>query len=124
MWDGMNKRVFPRAVFPCRVKVIVRIFSHVFDTYTENIGIGGICVILDKKLAQFSDADLEIFLEDSQNPIKCLGRVVWVVKRSQYRKDRPSQFDTGIEFIDIGSSDRARITALVDKIRAEEADSA
>lgn len=120
MWNGMNKRAFPRAVYPCKVKVIVRFFLFTFDTFTENIGIGGICVILDKKLNKFSDVDLEVFLSDGEIPIKCLGRVVWVVKRSQFLQHKPSQYDTGIEFVDIGSRDRARITALVDKLRQQE----
>ena len=46
-WDGLNRRKFPRVIYPCLVviqngKVDDR---DVILTHTENIGIGGVCVI-------------------------------------------------------------------------------
>lgn len=116
MWDGLNKRRFPRANFPCLVKVHKKGSQQDFSTHTENIGAGGICVILEKDLGLFSPVELEIDLRDNLPQVECGGSIVWVVQRAEYEKRKPNHYDIGIEFVNLKEEDRMRIDTIVDKI--------
>jgi c-di-GMP-binding flagellar brake protein YcgR len=116
MWDGINRRKFPRANYKCLISIRKRLTSKVISTRTENIGAGGICVMLKEDLGLFQGVDIELFISEGNNPpIKCGGTVVWVVKKAQPKKGE-HLFDTGIEFIDIRPEDRERITEVVEDI--------
>jgi c-di-GMP-binding flagellar brake protein YcgR len=106
MWRGMDRRGFPRVDFPCRVTVFVKGKEEKFSTHTENIGTGGICVAINKKLERFLPVDLVLYLEDNQPPIECEARIVWVVKRQ-------NEFDTGIEFANIKEEDVSRLERIM-----------
>lgn len=117
-WEGMNRRKFPRANYPCLL--IVR-KNHsdspeAMLTHTENIGVGGVCVILKKDLRLFTPIELELDLLDTQKHIKCEGRVVWVVKRRDDLAAKPSFYDTGIEFVNLSQEDEKRIEAIVQRL--------
>jgi len=116
MWNGIDRRRFPRATYSCLITIRRRITSKSIATNTENIGAGGICVIIKDDLGLFQGVDLEINLEDGQPPVKCGGTVVWVVKKGDQKKKGGYLFDTGVEFIDIRPEDIDRIAAIVDKI--------
>lgn len=117
MWEGVDRRKFPRANYPCLV--IIR-KNHkepeAMLTHTENLGIGGICVILKKNLGLFAPVELEIDLMDTQTHIKCSGKIVWVVKRKDTEEKKPSFFDTGIEFVGIHKDDSKRIASIVERL--------
>jgi c-di-GMP-binding flagellar brake protein YcgR len=106
MWQGVDNRKFPRAVYPCKVMVTKAGVSEQFSTYTENIGKGGVCVILEKGLEKFCPVAFTIYLADGQPPLEGDGRVVWSVKREE-------AFDTGIEFLSIQGKDSERIERIV-----------
>ena len=116
MWNGINRRKFPRANYKCLITIKKRLTSKVISTQTENIGAGGICVIIKDDLGLFQGVDLELFLEDSKPQIKCGGTVVWVVKKSEPKQKGAYLYDTGIEFIDVRPEDRERITDVVEGI--------
>lgn len=120
MWDGLNKRRFPRANFPCLIRVRKKGSRRAFSTHTENIGAGGICVILEKDLGLFSPVELEIGLRDNLPQLECGGSIVWVVQRAEYEKRKPNHYDTGIEFVNLKEEDRMRIDTIVDRILKEE----
>jgi hypothetical protein len=117
MWEGTDRRKFPRATYPCLV--IIR-KDHkepeALLTHTENIGVGGICVILKKSLGLFMPVDLELDLMDAQSHIKCEGKIVWAVKRKESEEKKPSFFDTGIEFGRMTEDDRERIAVVVERL--------
>lgn len=115
MWDGINRRKFPRANYKCVITIKKRMTSRTIATQTENIGAGGICVIIKEDLGLFQGVDLEILLDDNRPPIRCGGTVVWVVKKSTAKKST-FLYDTGIEFIDIRPEDRERISEVVEEI--------
>jgi len=116
MWDGINRRKFPRANYKCLITIKKRLTSRTISTQTENIGAGGICVIIKDDLGLFQGVDLEIFIEtDNLPPIKCGGTVVWVVKKTTPKKSS-YVYDTGIEFIDIRPEDRDKISEVVEEI--------
>ncbi len=114
MWQGMNQRRFPRLKSPCVVKLHQEgVADTTISTTTENIGLGGICVLLDRGMDIFSPVDLELHLEAGKPVLKTQGTIVWVVLRRDNKK-KPS-FDTGIEFSGLLADDRARLEALLDK---------
>ncbi len=115
MWQGMDRRRFPRARYRCKIIVVRRRHKDTFNTFTENIGLGGVCVVLDKELEKFSEADLSIFFDDGQPPLSCIGRIVWVVKREAGDKEKIKEFDTGIEFVNLKDKDKLRIERIVEE---------
>src|SRR3989338_11631550 len=116
MWNGINRRKFPRANYKCLITIRKRLTSKTIATQTENIGAGGICVIIKEDLGLFQGVDLELHLEDNRPPVKCGGTIVWVVKKSELKQKGGFLYDTGIEFIDIRPEDRERISELVEEI--------
>ncbi|MGB2629675.1 MAG: PilZ domain-containing protein [Candidatus Omnitrophota bacterium] len=121
MWEGINKRRFPRVNYKCLIRISKdRQQEEVIDTYTENIGAGGICVTLDRGYDLFEKVSLEIHLGGDE-PVHCSGAIVWVVKGHPVHKWEKPMYDTGIEFVDINENDRERISRLVDELMKAEA---
>jgi len=117
MWDDINRRRFPRADYQCIITIKSKgEIPKIITTHTENIGLGGICVILKEDFNLFRNVELEILLEDSSQPLRCSGSVVWVVKKSDPANKRAITFDTGIEFLNIKEVDKVRIEKIVDQI--------
>jgi c-di-GMP-binding flagellar brake protein YcgR len=114
MWDGMNNRKFPRAKCRCTIKLFQTAGGEPISAFTENIGAGGICLILDKGLDVFAPVELELSLPTLKDPLRCNGSVVWVV-RKQCAKDT-FVYDTGIEFSDMKPSDKAQLKEFVEKV--------
>ena len=116
MWSGINRRKFPRAKYRCLISIGRKDAAKSISTHTENVGAGGICVIVPENLGLFQGVELEIDMEDGfPSNIRCSGTVVWVVKKSAITKQGPVQYDTGIEFVDIEEKDKARISKIVEK---------
>lgn len=113
MWNGIDKRRFPRAQYPCIVNVRASGLAESIHTMTENIGIGGIRVIIKKGLGLFSWVELEIDLKDGNPNVICGGMIVWSIRKNEFQKD-PVHFDTGIEFLDLKDIDRVRIESVVE----------
>jgi len=80
---------------------------------TENIGLGGVCLLLEKGLDIFAPVEIEMTLDDGKGPLQVKGTIVWVVQRRVFRKN--SSFDTGVEFAELSPEDKARIEAVLDK---------
>ena len=116
MWNGINRRKFPRANYKCLISIKRRLTEKTISTHTENVGAGGICVLIKEDLGLFQGVDLELFLEEGNPPIKSGGTVVWVVKKSEPKQKGAHIYDTGIEFIDIRPSDREKLTEAVEEI--------
>ena len=116
MWNGINRRKFPRANYKCLITIKQKSGSKSISTNTENIGAGGICVIIEENLGLFQGVNLDLSLENGDTPIKCAGTVVWVVKKRPDTKKEPYCYDTGIEFVNIDDNQRERIVKIVDSI--------
>jgi Tfp pilus assembly protein PilZ len=121
IWEGINKRKFPRVSYKCLIRVSEEGVEDTIETFTENIGSGGICVVLEKRLGLFEKVSMCIFIEEGANPIECRGSVVWVVKSNSSVRSEVDLYDTGIEFQDIKAEDRKRISTLVVDILEAEA---
>ena len=119
-WQGMDRRKFPRVMYPCMVKVISSDGTQQqFLTHTENIGLGGLCVTLRNEIKLFTPVEMEIDLLDIGEHIVAQGKVVWNVRRKPIEKIKPMFHDTGIEFTEISKRDQDRLREtlqlLVDK---------
>ena len=114
MWEGMNQRQFPRIKYRCIVTLKQKGKGpSTVSSITENVGLGGVCVLLQRGLDIFSPVNLELSLEDGKPPLKLQGTIVWVVRRRAIKK--VVSFDTGIEFLELSAEDKARIEAALDK---------
>lgn len=100
MWDGFNKRKFPRLNLRCEIVIHPNDKTPPLVRLTENVGSGGVCVMLDKPLERFSHCQVRIELEEKLPPIECRGRIVWNVPVTKPKSKNPN-FDTGIEFVDL-----------------------
>lgn len=116
MWNGINRRRFPRANYKCLISIKKRLTAKTISTHTENIGAGGICVLLKEDLGLFQGVDVELFIDEKEPPIRCGGTLVWVVKKTDPKQKGAYYYDTGIEFIDIRPEDRDKISDIIDEI--------
>jgi len=119
-WEGMDRRKFPRVMYPCMVKVISAdgTYEPVL-THTENIGLGGLCVTLKSGIKLFTPVEMEIDLLDLDEHIVPKGKVVWNVRRKSIEEIKPMFYDIGVEFTEISKQDQERLRAnlqrLIDK---------
>lgn len=119
MWQGIDQRKFPRVNYRCLIKVSRGSDDEdqrIMETHTENIGVGGICVVVDEKFELFETVSIELVLNGEKEPIECGGTVCWVVTRHPAKSSEELKYDVGIEFKDISENDRERISKLVDDI--------
>ncbi len=112
MWDGFNKRKFPRLHLSCEVVIHPQGKARAFKTTTENVGMGGVSVMLEEALERFDRCKISLELKDGEPPVQCLGRSVWVIPSGQVRSVKKN-FDTGIEFLDIDELSRQRLQAFL-----------
>jgi len=112
-WKGQERREYPRAMFSC--KIIVKSPHRELVSHTENIGEGGIRVNLEEELKHSAIVDLEFFLKQNK-PIRCEGRIIWVVKKVSPNLRKPTMFYTGIKFRGMNIEDKKCIKQLVDEI--------
>lgn len=97
MWDGFNKRKFPRVNVAC--EIVVHPEKGVsLATLTENLGAGGICIMLDRPLKRFSPCQLRLELNRDLPKIDCRGKVVWAIPTKKKARDVKRSYDIGIEF--------------------------
>ena len=112
-WEGNEKRKFIRANFPCKI-LIYTPQKHTIVSHTENIGVGGIRVVIDENLSISSFVGLEVLINEAR--IICKGRIVWVVEKSGPKNSESNIWDTGIEFYEIVEKDKKIINSFVNTI--------
>lgn len=117
MWSGIDRRKFPRAHYRCLIYITRKEVKKTISTYTENIGAGGICVIVNEDLGLFKGVELELDLKNGvDSPIKCSGTIVWVVKKRDVKGKNEPQYDTGIEFVGMDEKNALRIEKIVENV--------
>jgi c-di-GMP-binding flagellar brake protein YcgR len=115
-WNGMNRRQFPRIAYPCLVKVMAQGEEQsAYLTHTENIGVGGICIIVKNQLPMFSAVEVEIDLLEDIEHVLSRGRVVWAVRRKALESIKPMFYDVGIEFDNLSPKDKKRLEDAIEK---------
>lgn len=113
MWDGFNKRKFPRLSLHCEIAIQSEEQKTPLRATTENLGVGGVCVILDKSLERFSTCRIKI---DAKNgdALQLDGKVVWIVP-TRDSKNTKKRFDTGIEFQNVEPGQTAQLRSYIEK---------
>lgn len=114
-WGGLNRRNFPRINFPCLVTIAAgpKTVSNSILTHTQNVGIGGICVLISEDIKKFYPLEIELDLMDLGDHIKCKGKVVWNVLNNE-NGSKKNMYDIGIEFEELNEKDRKRIFQAVE----------
>ena len=115
-WSGSNRRKFPRVHFPCLIKIQNSQGNSVILTHTENIGVGGICVVLKEHFKPSHPVYLEIDLMDMNAHLQCSGKVAWCVQRRTVQTPNSLFYEIGIEFENLNPDDQKRINAVVDHL--------
>ena len=116
-WDGLNRRKFPRVIYPCLIKVThAEAKEDLILTHTENIGVGGACVIIKKEVKLFTPVDIEIDLLDVDEHLRCRAKVVWSVRRKAVDPIKPLFYDIGVEFMGLGDQDQKRLQDTVARL--------
>ncbi|MEI7998195.1 MAG: PilZ domain-containing protein [Candidatus Omnitrophota bacterium] len=117
MWDGLNRRKFPRVIYPCLIKISSKAESKKnILTHTENVGIGGVCIIVKEEVKLFTDVEIEIDLLDSIDHIKTLGKIVWVVRRKSMETIKPMFYDVGVEFVNLSEIQKSHLKETLERI--------
>jgi len=112
-WNMANeRRLVPRASIICRITVMSGLKILVFNADVQNIGEGGIRVILREKLAFGTPVSIEIFPKDTKLHIQSRGEVIWD-NPVKLEKSGPVVFDTGIKFTHINEQSRNEIGNMV-----------
>ena len=96
----------------CEVVIHPHGREKALKTRTENVGMGGVCVMLEEPLERFDRCKVSLDLRDNVPPIHCTGRSVWVIPSLDIKSSRTS-FDTGIEFLDIDEPARQRLHSFL-----------
>lgn len=113
MWDGFDHRKFPRVNAECRIYIKKdQSQSSPLIAKTENIGVGGLCVVLREALPKLSSLRIQLDLQDGEGPIQCAGRVAWTVESRDFVSEEKTH-DTGIEFMDLNDLSRERIKRVI-----------
>lgn len=122
MWDGFDKRKFPRMSLTCEIAILSAEKSEPIKAVTENVGIGGVCVLLNKSLERFSQCGLLLTFGDgeSKEEIRCNGRVVWIVKTGNARGRNP-HYDIGIEFQDMAEESKVLLKRQIEEFSKKQA---
>ena len=116
MWDGVDRRKFVRAEYPCLIKVCKNAPpTKAILTHTEDISVGGIRAIIAKKIEVMSEVDLEIDLMDTLPTIISKG----IIKRIDpipQAAGKPGRYDIGIKFAALHDDDRRRIERITEHL--------
>ena len=116
-WGGLNRRNFPRVVYPCLIKVSYQNQkTESFLTHTQNISFSGACVILKKEIKIFTDVEVEIDLLDALDHIRTAGKVVWAIQRTSAEVIKSMFYDTGIEFVNLANPHKKHLQETIDRI--------
>jgi c-di-GMP-binding flagellar brake protein YcgR len=112
LWDGFNKRKFARLHLTCEVAIQPVGTQKTLTASTEDVGMGGVSVMLSEPLERFDRCKISLELKDGEPPVQCTGRSVWVIP-SQERKSAKKNFDTGLEFLDMDEFSRKRLQSFL-----------
>ncbi|OGW87111.1 MAG: hypothetical protein A3C35_06960 [Omnitrophica bacterium RIFCSPHIGHO2_02_FULL_46_11] len=110
-WEGLNQRAFPRVTTQCDLIIHDRIGGTI-KAKTQNLGLGGLCVLLDRSLEKLSQVHLRLALTKANPPVECDGRIVWMVRTKEPVASRPT-FDIGIEFLNLKLGDKDQISSFI-----------
>jgi hypothetical protein len=113
MWDGFNQRKFPRLNLECEI-ALSQGAGHTISGRTENVGIGGVCLIQNQPLERFSTCRIRLSLAKGESPIECDARIVWNIPCKDPAV-KETLFDTGVEFVNLPSAESLRMKKFIEE---------
>lgn len=124
IWSGKEKRRFPRKNALIGVDILKidnKKLPYKFDQEIgRNIGLGGICIELSKKLPVSTELWMELLIDKNLPPIKAKGKVIWIKEYIRpasiiggIKVKERKNFIMGVEFLEIAESDKKRINRFV-----------
>jgi c-di-GMP-binding flagellar brake protein YcgR len=116
-WDGVNRRRFIRVVFPYTVHIKL-IDGQKISTYTEDISMGGIKVVINQKPKVNSWVNLEIFIDTK--PLVCSGKISWITEKPNPLLEDKQFYEVGIEFCELTKEQNYRLKEYVAEIKSKE----
>jgi len=119
MWDGFDKRKFPRINLRCEIEIRSDEQKKPVKAVTENVGIGGVCVILGKQLERFSRCKVRLEFDKGTPSINCDGKIVWTIP-TRGVKERKFYYDTGVEFLELDDDARDKVRSYIESHVEEE----
>ncbi len=115
--EGFDRRKFPRVLYPCVIKVISPGGpQEAVLTHTENIGQGGLCIIIKKEIKLFTPVAMEVDLLDGSEHIFPEGKVVWNVCRKSDEEVKPLFYNIGIEFTKMSKADHDHLRENLEQL--------
>lgn len=104
----IEKRREPRAnnIF---VDYSLKESSQKISTFAKNISSCGICILLLENVETDSTLFLTIHLPDEPEPVHVKGKIVWSKPSPFLFAEGKCHFEAGIDYIEINTSDQARI---------------
>ena len=114
MWDGVDRRRFRRAKYPCLITLRKNtVPEQALLTHTEDISVLGMRVIIKQRIEIMTEVGLEIDLKDTLPSVFSRGKIRWVEELASKEKEKPSRYNTGIEFIAVKDQDKGRIQNII-----------
>lgn len=117
MWDGFNQRKFPRLNLKCEVRINPQDTSRVIRATTENVGVGGICLLQNQELARYSKCQITLELSPEYPKIESDGKVCWIIPHRQPLA-KTTEYDTGIEFVGMKSEMRDVLRQFIEDLQS------
>lgn len=112
-----ERRKFPRLLLSVGVeyKVLNESVppSSPVTTYSKNISVGGICIILLEEVKIDTVLDLTFLLSDCKEIIKAQGKVVWLREFVIGVNQSIRGYEAGVEFTDISEENKIKINEYV-----------
>lgn len=114
MWDGVDRRKFLRAEYPCLITLRKRTPPpRAFLTHTENISVVGVRLFIKEKVEIMTEIDLELELKDTFPNVTAKGLIKWVKECAALQEGKPKRYELGICFTQLKDEDRRRILNIV-----------
>ena len=76
---------------------------------TRNISRGGVCFVGYEKVQDNDTIDLNVYLPGSAEPVKAIGKVVWVREFTIGENFQNKRYDVGVEFVEISDQNSGKI---------------
>jgi hypothetical protein len=93
-----DRRRFARLEAPSSLAVDLVQSDRRLAVDAVNVSHAGLCLRLEERLEVRSLVNLQVTTAHAARPVRCEGRVAWVIQRLDLRETPPYLFDVGIEF--------------------------
>jgi hypothetical protein len=109
-----ERRRLRRVVFPFKVSVLID-GEDIGVFHTENVSVGGIRVLSQRRLERNTTVDVVIDLGDRK--ICSSGRVAWFLDVKPTEQQNTYLYDIGIEFVGIDAAAKADLDGVVGSLQ-------